>query len=82
VLGERRVLDRRGVTLAEDETISLRPIGVPRVVTKNAVIERRDDVGRRERGVEVARLRDRDHPQTVDSEHGCAALQFGDRKGL
>ncbi len=80
VVGERRVLDRRRVALAEDEAVALGPVGVLRVVAQDPVVERGDDVGGRERGVEVARLGDREHAHAVDPQHGRPALELGDRR--
>ena len=79
VAGERRVEDRRGVALGEHEAVALRPVGVGRVVAKDAVVERRDDVGGRQRGVEVARLGDGEHPHAVHAQDGRPALELADR---
>ena len=43
-----------------------RPLGV---VAQHPVVERGDDVGRRQRAVEVAGLGDRQHPHAVDAQH-------------
>ena len=42
VVGERRVLDRRGVALAEDEAVALGPVRVLGVVPEDPVVERGD----------------------------------------
>ena len=78
VLRERRVLDRRGVALAEHEPVAAAPLGVLGVVAQHAVVERRDDVRRRERRVEMPGLRYREHPHAVESQHGRPALELGD----
>ncbi len=80
VLRERRVLDRRRMALAEDEAVALRPVRVVRVVAKDPVVERGDDVGRRQRGVEVAGLGDREHSHAVDAQDGRPALELGDAR--
>ena len=79
VLGERGVLDRRGVALGEDEAVALRPLRVGGIVAEHPVVEGGDDVGGRERAVEVARLGDGEHADAVDAEHGGVALELGDR---
>ena len=80
VLGEGGVLDRRRVALAEDEAVARRPVRVVRVVPKDPVVERGEDVGRRQRRVEVAGLRDREHPHAVDAQDGRPALELGDAR--
>jgi hypothetical protein len=83
VLGKRRVEDRRGVALGEDEAVALGPVGPLRVVAEDPEVERGDDVSRRERAVEVAGLGDREHPHAVDPQHGGPALELGrGRSGL
>ena len=79
VLGERRVLDRGGVALGEHEAVALAPVGVRRIVAKHPVVEGGDDVGRRQRGVEVAGFRHSEHPHALDAEHGRVALELFDR---
>ena len=79
VVGKRRVLDRRRMALAEDEAVALVPGRILRVVAKHAVVERGDDVGGRERGIEVARLRDGQHPHAGKAVHRGPALELGDR---
>jgi hypothetical protein len=78
VLGERRIQDRRGVALGEDEAVALGPARVPGIVAEDPVVEGGDDVGRRERAVQVPCLRDRNHADTVHAEHGRIALELGD----
>ena len=79
VLGQGGVLDRRRVALGEDEAVALRPVRVLRVVAENPVVEGGDDVGGRERAVEVPGLGDREHPDAVHPEDGRVALELVDR---
>src|SRR3954451_11492518 len=80
VLGQRRVQNRRSVSLGEDEAISLRPPGVRWVVTKHAVVEGGDDVRGGEGAVEIARLGDGDHPHAVHPQYGREALELRGRR--
>ncbi len=80
VLSQRRVLDRSGVALAEHEAIARRPVGILGVVAQHAVVERRDDVGRRQRRVQVAGLRHREHPHAVEAKHRRPALELRNRR--
>ena len=82
VVGERGVLDRRGVALAEHEAVALGPLRVARIVAQDAVVERGEDVRRRQRRVEVAGLGDGEHPHALHAQHGRPALELGDgRRG-
>ena len=78
VLGQRRILNRRRVTLAEHESVPARPFGMIRIVAQHPVVQRRDDVRGRKRGVQVSGLGHREHPHAVDSQHGGPSLQLGD----
>ena len=77
---QRRVLNRRRVTLAEHEAVALRPVGVLRIVAKHPVIQRRHHVRGRQRRVEVPRLRDREHRDAVHPQHRRPAFELGDRR--
>ena len=61
--------------LESAETVPAGPARPVRIVSQHAEVESRDDVGRREGAVQVARLRHREHPHAVDPQEGSRSAR-------
>ena len=80
-LGEDGVEDRRGVALAEDEAVAVRPVGALGVVAEDAKIESAEDLDGGEGTARVAAARLGDHGDDVPADAPGSGRQLLNRIG-